>query len=397
MVESGARSLTLMGRNGLPDRAQWDALPAESRVADQVEQVLAIEALGATVQVVAADVADRVAMHALFARFGAELPPLRGIVHAAAALSNWSVAAMPQDALHAMLRPKVTGTWLLHELTRDLDLDFFVLFSSTTALWGARDLAHYAAANEFLDAFAHYRRSQGLPALSINWGTWDEMRVASDEERRMVASFGLEPMPSDRALQTMGDLLGRADTAQIAVASVDWEALKGAYESRRARPLLSLVASRRQPLRSRPSATERPELLQRLEGARDDDRYDIVVGYLRDEVAHTLGIQSADSIDDGQGLFEMGMDSLMSVELKSRIGAAVGATLPSTLTFNYPTIDALADFLTREVLAAEPAAPAEPDAIGPVQDSSAPLGAPHDDDLSEDDLAAMLAARLATP
>lgn len=391
MAEQGARTLVLASRSGFPARAEWDALPAASRAAAQAAEIRAIEAIGATVHTAAVDIADRTATEALLSRFGNDLPPLRGVLHAAAALSNWPIATMPPAELGAMLRPKVTGTWLLHELTSDIELDFFVLFSSTTALWGSRDLAHYAAANQFLDTFAHFRHEHGLPALSINWGTWDEMRVASQEEQRNVASLGLEQMPSADALGVLGDLLGRDDIAQIAVAAVDWDTLKTAYESRRARPMLALVESRHRAPDPH-GATEQTELLHRLEGAAGPDRYDLVVGYLRDEVARSLAIASPDSIDTGQGLFEMGMDSLMSVELKGRISAAVGVTLPSTLTFNYPTIDALAHFLTEQVLdeaEADDRVEAEPRAAANQADAASDL-----DDLSEDDLAAMLAARL---
>ena len=105
-----------------------------------------------------------------------------------------------------MLGPKVTGAWLLHELSRDLDLDFFVLFSSTTALLGARRLGAYAAANQFLDGLAHHRRHAGQPAISINWGTWDQMQV-SEEDRRGFVQTGLLPMRAHDALSTLGQLL----------------------------------------------------------------------------------------------------------------------------------------------------------------------------------------------
>ncbi len=388
MAESGARTIVLTSRRGLPAREQWDRLAPASRETDQVAAIRAIEALGARVQIVAADVSDRTAMQALFDRFGRDLPPLRGIVHAATALSNWSIATLPQEALHDMLAPKVAGTWLLHELSRELPLDFFVLFSSTTALWGSRELAHYAAANQFLDALAHYRRAQGLPALSINWGTWDEMRVASDAERRTVASFGLSPLPSDQALELFGSLLTSADTAQIAIAAVDWSLLKPAYETRRQRPFLELMATR-SVTRQVGATVEQPALLGQIDGLPVGERRDRIVAFLRGEVARALGIKSAQSIDTGTGLFEMGMDSLMSVELKARIETAVGKSLPSTLTFNYPTIDALTGFLDGSVLPV--AAQAVPVQVVQARASSPVIG----DDMSEDDLAVLLAAKLA--
>jgi len=293
-----------------------------------------------------------------------------------------------------MLRPKVDGTWLLHELTRELELDCFVMFSSTTALWGARTLAHYAAANAFLDAMAHYRRGLNLPALSINWGTWAEMRAASLDDRQAFAQFGLQPMPNDRALATLGELLSRSDVTQIAVASVNWRTLKAAYEAKRPRPFLSQIEALSQPRVDRPSSAarstaERPVLQQRLAQAPAHERREVVAAFVRAEVAKVLSLAASQVIDDQQGLFEMGMDSLMSVELKSRLEAGVGHALPSTLTFNYPTIAALTDYLLADVSAAMPTPVSE------VTVSETGPAAVEQDDLSEDELAELLAAKLA--
>jgi NAD(P)-dependent dehydrogenase (short-subunit alcohol dehydrogenase family)/acyl carrier protein len=394
MAAAGAGSIVLLGRRGLPPRDRWDSLEPGSREVEQVAAIREIEALGTEVVVVSADVADPRAMADLFDRFGADLPELRGIVHAAATLGDAAVADLSREQVEAMLRPKVAGTWVLHRLGRDLPLDFFVLFSSTTALWGSRGLAHYAAANHFLDAFAHHRRAQGLPVLSVDWGTWDEMRVASTEEREVVASSGLDPMPSDRALELLADMLGRPDAVQVVVAAVDWTVLKAIYEARRERPFLSLVSSR-EPARARQAATATPVLAERLSTTEPGQRRDVVVDFLRDEVALALGIQAPLTIDVEQGLFEMGMDSLMSVELKGRIESAVGMNLPSTLTFNYPNISALTEFLLTDALtfADEDGDGAEPAAIVTADDAELPTGPA--DELDEDDLEALLAARLA--
>ena len=400
MAESGARSIVLVGRRGLPSRDEWSSSTMPAEVSAQIAAIMAIEAAGASVEVVAADVADVVAMTALMARFGRDLAPLRGVVHAAAALSNWSVDALRHDALVDMLAPKVSGTWLLHQLTQSCELDFFVLFSSTTALLGARDMAHYAAANAFMDALAHTRRAQGQVGLSINWGTWDEMRVASAEDRLRVTSTGLNPLPTDVALRVMGDLVVANDAAQVMVAAVDWDVLKAVYEARRARPLLSLVAGRgvgRGNGRTTRRRDVRPHLTLQLASAPPHQRHDMVVSYLRNEVALALGMQPAESVDIDQGLFEMGMDSLMSVELKGRLEAAVGRNLPSTLTFNYPNIAALAQYLMDNVLANVPTAQLK--AVGGDAEegtSTASLLGHRDlaDEVTEDQLAAMLSARL---
>jgi myxalamid-type polyketide synthase MxaC len=172
LAQRGAGHLLLMGRRGLSTDAA-------------VQAVAEIERQGTAVTVIAADVADEQAMTMLFARFGDDLPPLAGIVHTAADLSSAPVVDLDEERLQAMLRPKVQGTFNLHRLSAGLALDFFVLFSSTTALLGANGLAHYAAANVYLDSFAHYRRSLGLPALSINWGHVE--RDARGVERRAAA------------------------------------------------------------------------------------------------------------------------------------------------------------------------------------------------------------------
>jgi myxalamid-type polyketide synthase MxaE and MxaD len=408
MAEQGARHIVLVGRTGLPDRVQWPSLAVGSRAANQAATIEAIEALGAAVHIFAMDVGDREQVQALINRFGESLPPLRGLVHAAADLSTWDIEDMPAQAFQAMVQAKATSAWWLHELTQEYALDFFVLFSSTTGVWGSRGMAHYAAANHMLDALAHYRHAHGLPALSIDWGTWDEMRIASDEERDRVARFGLRPMPSDDALGILGDLLGNDAFAQIIVADVDWARLRPAYEARRAQPLLSNIApsARTHTTPAKPQQGkhgkpgEQAALLRQLDQVRPEEQLEIVLDHVRVAVARTLNLDTNRPIDIRQGLFEMGMDSLMSVELKGRLEASVGQTLPSTLTFNYPSIETLAGYLSREVLGLaqvghERHEPAE-QPTHTAQDTTNDANAFNiNNGMSEDELAELLAAKLA--
>ncbi|MCB8984308.1 MAG: SDR family NAD(P)-dependent oxidoreductase [Ardenticatenaceae bacterium] len=402
LAAQGARHLVLTSRSGLPPRAAWAGLLPESEAYRRVTAVQTLEAAGVTVHVAAVDVTDRLQMTGLLAQFGQTLPPLRGVVHAAVAMTAWPIAHMPAAALAAMLAPKVQGTWLLHELTQDMPLDFFVLFSSTTSLWGVSELGHYAAANQFMDSLAHYRRAQGLPAVSINWGTWDVMRVASSADQAMVAQFGLQRMPKAQALAALGELCA-APLPQIAVADVNWQTLKAAYEAKRPKPFLSQVHDTPPLASAKPKATieEVPLLRQQVAGRGAAERRRIVVAQVKQAAAQVLGTSPARLTDTQQGLFDMGMDSLMSVELKGLLETAVGQTLPSTLTFNYPTIDDLAEFLDTEILAdVEPAA-AEANGETAVPDDLAEIFAAdfaddtsEVDDLSEDDLAAMLLQKL---
>ncbi len=383
LAARGAGHLILTSRRGLP--AEQADSPDYQRQRAGVQD---IEALGARVTVAAVDVGDSIGMARLCQQFSASL---RGVFHLAAALEFWPLETLPPEGLAAMMRSKAGGAWLLHQLSQGLELDYFVLFSSTTALWGVTQMAHYAAANTFLDTLAHYRRRAGLPALSVNWGTWAEMRIASAEQKQAVAQFGLNPIPTEQALATLGDLLAAAAApAQIAVASVDWALLKPAYEARRERPFLAQVAapaSRSARLAEGSSASAGPALPERLIGMTAAERQDALVEHVAREVGGILGMAWA-SVDIHRGLFEMGMDSLMSVDLKSHLEAGTGLSLPSTLTFNYPTVVELAEYLDGRL--ASPAA-AQPEAA-----SSAPAAAASADldDLSEDDLEALLLKKL---
>ena len=305
-------------------------------------------------------------------------------------MSVGPLKTLKKETLESMLRPKVAGTWNLHRCTEKLDLDFFLLFSSTTALWGARDLGHYAAANLFLEGMAHWRHSKGLPALAINWGTWDVMRVASGEEKKFFASGGLNPMPSDEALEVLGGLLGSQIT-QLTVASVNWDVLKPLYESRRKRPFFDKIESR--PDKAMSVARPCPELHWTFDEVPAFRRREVLASRIRTEVAKVLGKGDANTIDSERGLFEMGMDSLMSVELKSRLETCLGKPLPSTLTFNYPNVAALTDFIGREVLGFDLAARTVPESQESTSREELP-SSPDTNQLSEEELEYLLLKKL---
>ncbi len=351
LADQGARHLVLTSRQGLPPRAEWATVSPDSEVARRITAVQSLEAKGVAVEIAAVDVANRAQMTGLFAEFGKSLPPLRGIIHAAVAMTSWPLTSMPVAALTDMLAPKLQGTWLLHELSQEMALDFFVLFSSTTSLWGVTQLGHYAAANQFMDSLAYYRRAQGLPAISINWGTWSTMRVASSADQDKVAQFGLRQMPTTQALAALGELCV-SPLPQMVVADVNWATLKAAYEAKRPKPFLAQVqdVQSQNAIQPKAKAEAVPPLRQQIAGKNAAERHRLVVAQVKQAAAQVLGMPVARLTDTQQGLFDMGMDSLMSVELKGMLETAVGQTLPSTLTFNYPTIDDLAEFLDTEIL-----------------------------------------------
>ena len=342
MAEQGARHLVLVGRRGLPT--------SESGAADEgvLAAITAIEGLGVTVRVVAADVGDSMAAEQLLAGFGTAHPPLRGIIHAAASLSSASIDELRPDQLADMLRSKATSAWMLHQLTTGLELDFFVVFSSAAGLIGSKSMAHYAAANTLLDGLAHYRRGRGLPATSVAWGMWENMRQEYAAAQRLVGQTGLRPMPTGRAMTALGSLF-QSDRAQTMIADVDWSVLVPVYEARQKHRLFDRVrpVDPEKPHKSTPG-TGQASLAEQLQKARPRDRRELLLTHVRDEAARVLG-HDPSRLDVRQGLFDMGLDSLMSVELKSRLERSANHKLPMTLTFNYPTAEAIADFLLQEL------------------------------------------------
>ena len=381
MVENGARHLALLGRH--PDMS----LPA----------IKALEARGARVIALAGDVADEVTLRGHLSRLADESPPLRGIVHAAVAFSGAPIGELTADQVREALRSKVRGTVTLQRLTRDLDLDFTVLFSSTTAITGVFGMAHYAAANEFLNATARAAEAGGKRVLSVNWGAWDTIRLASEEAQRGYREGGLLPMVAADALKGLQRLLGGRESQAI-VARIDWNVMKPVYEARRVRPLLTYLGrdlpDTAVPGRGVAKAPAAPGavLNERLARVPAIARHEVLVEFVRGEVAAVLGAASLDSVDLDAGLFEMGMDSLMSVELRRRLEVGAGRKLPSTLTFNYPNVGALAGFLLRELDVAETSVVA---AVAFAPPPGSPIAANESlDELSDDELEARLLARL---
>lgn len=409
LVDQGATSLLLLGRRGLPDTATNDGDGDEAR--RRLAAVRAIEERGVRVEVAAVDIGDPVALAGAVDRCGSELPPLRGVIHAAAALGDRALVDLDLDSLAAMLHPKVAGTWALDAATAGAPLDFAVSFSSTTALLGSAGLGHYAAANAVLDAHANATQASGRPWTSVNWGTWEVMRVATDEERATLGRGGLRPIPSDEALTQLGRIVA-AVPPQLVVVDADWQVLRPLYEARRTRPFLALVGAVEQDQAVGRTGSV-AELAAELAAADAALRPPILESFLRAEVAAALQLDDPARVDVHQGLFEMGMDSLMSVELKGQIEHGLGCALPSTLTFNHPTVFDLTNHLLTVVpLDGEPSVPeVDADSNEPRPETPAerpdgvvesraelavdPPATADPDDLDEAELEAQLADRLA--
>jgi acyl carrier protein len=256
----------------------------------------------------------------------------------------------------------------LHSLTQSMPLDFFVLFSSTASVFGSAGQANYAAANAFLDGLAHYRHGQGLPGVSINWGPWSGSGMAAvrgkGRERRW-ASQGIGMIAPEQGLQALERLL-RPLRPQVAVAPIQWSRLMQQFGGS-VPPFLSQFArAGRGPARPGQMPDRDSGFLQALESAPPKERPAILAAYINQQIARVLGLDPSQPLDPRQPLNEMGIDSLMAVELRNALGKALGRTLPPTMLFDFPTIEALSVFLLDKVLAlGQPVAVVEP---GPTQE-----------------------------
>ncbi|HEX8122677.1 MAG TPA: SDR family NAD(P)-dependent oxidoreductase [Solirubrobacteraceae bacterium] len=329
LARRGARHLVLTGR-GAPDAAATDAIRA-------------LEHAGVTVAAPRVDVTDAEAMAAVLR----EAPPLRGVIHAAGLFRPTAIADMTRADLEEVLAPKVAGSRVLDELTRDADLDFFVLFSSAASVWGSALAGHYVAANHFQDLLAHRRRALGLPALAVNWGWWDGSDMVHAEAKAYFAALGLDVVPEDLGLAALEQLI-LDGCAQRTIAPVDWRRFKPAFTAKRPRPLLDEIEIPEAAAGG--ASAEGLELIARLQAAAPEDRRAIAVEFVQQEVGAVLGRPPGEAIDPDLGFFEAGMDSLTTVELKTRLETRLGRALPATLAFERPTIGALAAFLLDEVL-----------------------------------------------
>jgi NAD(P)-dependent dehydrogenase (short-subunit alcohol dehydrogenase family) len=329
MVAQGARRLILLGRTQLPPRSSWSSVEAGSHLARQITAIRELEESGASVHLVSADVADEEQMSAFVSQFQAEgWPPIRGVVHAAGVLHDGLLLKLDAAAMNKVLRPKMVGGWLLHRLLREAPLDFFVVFSSAGSLMGQPGQGNYAAANAFLDALAHHRRAQGLTALSINWGAWAELGFAETEGgrslTRRLALLGIRSMPPKRALEVIDRLL-REDATQVVALPVNWSKYHEFYPVGMEPPLLSDLANQDA---ASPSQTAHPgDKRNAILDAAPVERPQMLESYVNEQVARVLGL-STSQLDIQQPLTNLGLDSLMAVELKNRISADLGVNVP---------------------------------------------------------------------
>jgi acyl transferase domain-containing protein len=337
VARHGARHLLLVSRQG-----------SQATQADELRSELA--AGGAEVTLASCDVADREALAALLAGIS-PAHPLTAVVHTAGVIDDGTVESLRPEQLSGVFRPKVDAAWYLHELTADLDLTAFVLFSSVVATVGNAGQANYAAANTFQDALAAYRRVRRQLATSIGWGLWAQgsgmtSHLNQADVARMSRS-GVAELPTERALDLFDQSIA-TDRAHVIAAGLDLPALRGQAQAQVLPPIFRGLV-RQVARRSAATGGEFTSLADRLSRLRESERDQVLLDVVRAQVATVLGHATRETIDARRSFKDLGFESLTGVELRNQLAALTGLRLPSSLIFDYPSTAALVAYLRGEL------------------------------------------------
>jgi malonyl CoA-acyl carrier protein transacylase len=323
MVDKGAKHLVLLG-NCSPDGTNS-------------QTITELEKAGASVLAEKVDVSDMKSIAGVLHKIKESNIPLVGVIHSSGILLDGMLKDMVLSDFEEAITSKIKGAWHLHELTQNQQLDFFVLFSSVASLLGSPSQGNHALVNGFLDGLAHYRRGIGLPGLSIHWGTVDQ-----GGENVSLQQQGIAAISPTQALESL-EILMSGSEIEAGVLPIEWSA----WQERLAR--LPFLADWQETTKTT-SEIFKSEFLARLEATAPNERHSLLLAHVRRQFALVLGIKNPESISLETGFFDLGMDSLTSVELRNKLQISLDCTLPSSLAFDYPNIQSLTDYLEQTIL-----------------------------------------------
>jgi acyl carrier protein/NADP-dependent 3-hydroxy acid dehydrogenase YdfG len=335
MIEHGAGHLVLVSRRAASEGAR--------------QSIAELEVMGATVSVRSADVSLDADVGSLLDEIGRKMPPLRGIVHAAGILDDAVISGLTLEKFESVMAGKVSGALALNARMASLDLDFLVYFSSVAGLIGTPGQANYAAANAMLDSLAHQQRARGIPAISINWGTWKDVGLAAAEDNRgaRMAGQGLSPLTPSTGAALLMRILGHAPAQ---VAAMHFEADQWCASHPAAARSLVFADLISHSGRKAVGLEDLPEDMGALDG-------EALMEWLRKQVAAVLRM-NPDRVPEDKPLRSLGLDSLMALELRNRMERSLRLKLSATLVWNYPTIATMAEHLRTRLAAAPSGTPA---------------------------------------
>jgi NAD(P)-dependent dehydrogenase (short-subunit alcohol dehydrogenase family)/cyclopropane fatty-acyl-phospholipid synthase-like methyltransferase len=339
LVEQGARHLVLTGRSGASETAK--------------SAIAQLEKMGTQVLVVPADVSNPADVAQLIQTIQTSLPPLAGVIHAAGVLDDGVLTQLSWDRFRRVMAAKVDGAWNLHQQTRDLPLDLFVCFSSISSVLGNAGQGNYAAANAFLDALAHHRRALGLPSLTVNWGPWAEVGMAANlsrQARDRMAAEGLGTISPKQGLQVLATLLGQGAT-QVSAVPLNWAKFIRKFPTDAYPVVLSeLVAALPQSETSASMPVLSPQQLkQQVQLGTVEERQKLGVAYLQNLIGQFLGLPTGESPEPDRALAELGLDSLVSIQVRNRIKTELQVDVPMGEFLGNTNIDRLSRALLEQL------------------------------------------------
>lgn len=265
---------------------------------------------------------------------------IKGVIHAAGIIEDGLVSSQSADSFVRVMAAKVNGTWHLHNLTKHLTLDYFICFSSVASLIGSAGQSNYAAANAFMDQFANYRHTIGLPCISINWGPWSEAGMAASLTDRLH-SQGYKTLTIDAGLEIMEKIISSCMLPQVAVLPMNWKVFLARFN--KSIPFFDQLKIEDS------TKGDNVLLVDALEAVDAHERLDMLESHIKQYIRSVIGLSASSKISDKVSVFDLGLDSLMAVELKNLIEKNIQKKLRSTLLFDYPTVTSLLSYLSKEI------------------------------------------------
>lgn len=349
LITGGLGGIGLKIAQWLLDAGARHVIVVSRHAPSQSERVI-LDEYGPSLIPIKADVSQMEEVQRLFARIQEDHPPLAGIIHAAGVLEDGLLQQQNWKRYESVFAPKLDAAWHLHNLSLNMPLDFFILFSAGAGWLGSAGQSGYAGANTGVDALVQYRQARGLPALSLAWGPWEEVgmasRLAAGDKLRM-AHQGLESISPQDGVEIFSRLVGYGGS--IGVLPMNWTLYTAGKEILPPR-FFDLAREAESTLSSKTNAVKvKSDILKDLSAAPQSKRKTLLQAHIREQTVRVLGLNSSYMLDTRQPLREIGMDSLMAVELRNALASSLQRKLPSTLLFDFPTIEALTDFLMLEL------------------------------------------------
>ncbi|MCF4969009.1 type I polyketide synthase, partial [Nostoc sp. CMAA1605] len=338
LITGGLGKLGLLMAQWLSQMGASHLVLCSRSVKSPPEAIASLNKNGTQITIVKADITSAADTEQLFSRFGADLPPLRGVIHAAAVLDDGLLTNQNWEKYQNVMRPKVEGTLLLDRYTRNLSLDFFIAFSSAAVILGSPGQSSYAAANAFMDALMQQRQILGLPGISINWGAWD---TGNEIEKQRFANWGIQSMSADTAIKYLSDLI-LSNVDQGIILDIDWSTFNQAFNINQ--PFFAEVITTK-------ADSKEAKLLERLKSVPIDERSEKLSQGLEQILREVTGLSASSLIPHHTSFLELGLNSLMVLEFKNRLESNLACTLPTSIIFDYPNIASLNIYLQKELLA----------------------------------------------